>query len=152
MKRNLFQYFIYVLNDQRGDLNDNLSDDTGNKGLQGSSEAAVQGDGISCAPGTIELRDGTIISTNVNNFTETDPGVLAAFENFADNTTQTSEAALNDAAAAQGSAAALTSQALKMASDLSAQESKTPLQQLTPFIIAGVVALLGIVYFMTKKG
>ena len=99
MKRTLFQYFIYVLNDQRGDLNDNLSDDTGNKGLQGSSESAVQGNGISSAPGTIENRDGSVFSTNVDTITETDPGALAAFEDFADNATQTSEAALNDAAA-----------------------------------------------------
>lgn len=137
------------------DVHDNDKQDTVGGNLDSSQAAAQSQSGATAAgsTGNLTASDNAIVSNSGNETittTETDPGVLSAFQTFSGDETSTTLAAEEEAGTATAAAAGLTAQALKQAGDLSAQETKTPIQQLEPFIVVGAILIVGLAYFLTK--
>lgn len=138
------------------DIHDNLKEINGVQGSNiDSALASTQsqyGTAVSQATGNIQASDNANVSDSGNlTLNMVDPGIVTAFERFADDNTVISGQALQDAAASQATSAALTSQALKQAADLEKTATRTPIQDFLPVIIAGVVLVLGIIYFNSRK-
>ncbi|HSS99301.1 MAG TPA: hypothetical protein VLK33_19840 [Terriglobales bacterium] len=140
----------------RFDIHDNLKDLSGIQAPVDSSAAAAQsqlGPAIGATSGNLSASDNAIVADSGNVTTtinETDPGVVKALEAISGDNAYVSGLALETAGAALGNAGALTAQALKQAGDLSAQETKTPIQQIYPLLLIGAVVVVAVIYFATK--